>query len=289
MSTPSPDTSPAAGPSPPVVATGLKPPLLAWSNRRLKTLLHLRIVTYGAAFLRQNARAQLTRLWQKIRRTFNKKHGLAASLDQIKNKYNSVKTLFGQIKAAEAATGNSETSINYPSYWEVLVQYFGDKKGLRNQDFGQSGVALPEFPGAPPDSEVSDDAVRVSSVEHQAGGEIEAVLGELSDEDDSHEDDLDDLDDDDSGDAGDAAAVVEAGRHEAMRNKRKLDLPEALVTMGSTLAAALAAPEHTSELAGVSTQLAKIQKTQELIVSAIEESRKVNAALLAFLSNTTPQ
>ncbi|KAE9072459.1 hypothetical protein PF010_g25474 [Phytophthora fragariae] len=176
-------------------------------------------------------------------------------------------------KAAEAATGNSETPINYPSYWELLVQYFGDKKGLHNQDFGQSGVALPKFPGAPPDIEVSDDAVGVgvSSVEHQAGGEIEAVLGELSDGDDTHEDDLDDLDDDDSIDPGDAAAVVEAGRHEAIRNKRKLDLPEALVTMGSTLAAALAAPEHTSELAGVSTQLAKIQKTQELIVSAIEE------------------
>ncbi|KAE9022618.1 hypothetical protein PF006_g7449 [Phytophthora fragariae] len=154
-----------------------------------------------------------------------------------------------------------------------MRKYFGDKKGLHNQDFGQSGVALPKFPGAPPDIEVSDDAVGVgvSSVEHQAGGEIEAVLGELSDGDDTHEDDLDDLDDDDSIDPGDAAAVVEAGRHEAIRNKRKLDLPEALVTMGSTLAAALAAPEHTSELAGVSTQLAKIQKTQELIVSAIEE------------------
>ncbi|KAE8885903.1 hypothetical protein PF005_g7090 [Phytophthora fragariae] len=288
MSTPSPDTSPVAGPTPPVVAAELKPPRLAWRNRRLKTLLHLRIVTYGAAFLRQNAREQLARVWQKIRRAFNKKHGLAASLDQIKNKYNSVKTLFGQIKAAEAATGNSETPINYPSYWELLVQYFGDKKGLRNQDFGQSGVALPEFPGAPPDSEVSDDAVGVgvSSVEHQAGGEIEAVLGELSDGDDSHKDDLDD---DDSSDAGDAAAVVDAGRHEAMRNKGKLDLPEALVTMVSTLVAALAAPEHTSELAGVSTQLAKIQKTQELTVSAIESSRKVNAALLALLSNTTPQ
>ncbi|KAE9348440.1 hypothetical protein PF008_g7341 [Phytophthora fragariae] len=259
MSTPSPDTSPVAGPSPPVVAAELKPPRLAWRNRRLKTLLHLRIVTYGAAFLRQNAREQLARVWQKIRRAFNKKHGLAASLDQIKN-----------------------------NYWELLVQYFGDKKGLRNQDFGQSGVALPEFPGAPPGSEVSDDAVGVgvSSVEHQAGGEIEAVLGELSDGDDSHKDDLDD---DDSSDAGDAAAVVDAGRHEAMRNKGKLDLPEALVTMVSTLVAALAAPEHTSELAGVSTQLAKIQKTQELTVSAIESSRKVNAALLALLSNTTPQ
>ncbi|KAG3011051.1 hypothetical protein PC121_g7461 [Phytophthora cactorum] len=41
-----------------------------------------------------------------------------------------------------------------------MVQYFGDKKGLRNQDFGQSGVALPVFPRAPFDSDSGDEENR---------------------------------------------------------------------------------------------------------------------------------
>ncbi|KAG3145996.1 hypothetical protein PI126_g13515 [Phytophthora idaei] len=41
-----------------------------------------------------------------------------------------------------------------------MVQYFGDEKGLRNQDFGQSGVALPVFPRAPFDSDSGDEENR---------------------------------------------------------------------------------------------------------------------------------
>ncbi|GMF39916.1 unnamed protein product [Phytophthora fragariaefolia] len=85
-------------------------------------------------------------------------------LIQIKNKFNAVKALYGQTKAEETATGNAEKPIEYPSYWSLLVQYFGDKKGLRNQDFGQSGVQLPPFAaqssdseGSIPDSEVDED------------------------------------------------------------------------------------------------------------------------------------
>lgn len=90
--------------------------------------------------------------------------------------------------------------------------------------------------------------------------ESETVLDEVSDEEGSHDSgDLVEGGGSDAGGAHEETTAVEEERHAAMRNKRKLDLPEALVTMETTLAAALAAPEHATERASVSTQLAKIQ------------------------------
>ncbi|KAF4031232.1 hypothetical protein GN244_ATG16929 [Phytophthora infestans] len=54
-----------------------------------------------------------------------------------------MKALFGQIRADEATTGNLEKAVKYPSYWSVLVEFFADKKGLRNQAYLETLVSPP--------------------------------------------------------------------------------------------------------------------------------------------------
>ncbi|KAF4138791.1 hypothetical protein GN958_ATG12000, partial [Phytophthora infestans] len=114
-----------------------KAPRLVWTDSRLRTLLHLRLIAYGDQFNKHKSRAQLTVLWSRVVRRFNKQHETKAVVDQLRNKFNAMKALFGQIRADEATTGNLEKAVKYPSYWSVLVEFFADKKGLRNQDFGQ--------------------------------------------------------------------------------------------------------------------------------------------------------
>ncbi|GMF43783.1 unnamed protein product [Phytophthora fragariaefolia] len=136
--------TPTPGPPPPLepaltpVPALTKTPRLTWSDARLNTLLRLRMVAYGPPFLRSNGRAQLTKLWEKIRLSFNQKYRLAASIEQLKNKFNAVKALYGQTKAEETTTGNAEKPID--------------------------GVLLPPFAaeasdseGSIPDSEVDED------------------------------------------------------------------------------------------------------------------------------------
>ncbi|KAG2815337.1 hypothetical protein PC111_g13615 [Phytophthora cactorum] len=122
-----------------------------------------------------------------------------------------------------------------------MVQYFGDKKGLRNQDFGQSGVALPVFPRAPFDSDSGDEENRENE-EDDSGPQAEDEehkVGEEENEgeyDDDHNSEADSLDESESVHADSVDAEV--ARHDSMRNKRKLGLPEALVAMGESLATA---------------------------------------------------
>ncbi|GMF19742.1 unnamed protein product [Phytophthora fragariaefolia] len=263
--------TPTPGPPPPLepaltpVPVLIKAPCLTWSDASFNTLLRLRVVTYGPPFLRSNGRAQLTKLWEKIRLSFNKKYRLAASIEQLKNKFNAVKALYGQTKAEETTTGNAEKPIEYPSYWSLLVQYFGHKKGLRNQDFGQSGVQLPPFAAEASDSEGS---IPDSEVDEDPGVDDTGGTEEHSREE---------------------AIALELCRHDGMRKKRKLDLPEVVVAMGTSLAAALSTPDRSQENIALTSQLAEIQRTQQRMVEALEESKKVNAALLTFLTGNTGQ
>ncbi|KAF4033547.1 hypothetical protein GN244_ATG14517 [Phytophthora infestans] len=94
-----------------------KAPRLVWTDSRLRTLLHLRLIAYGDQFNKHKSRAQLTVLWSRVVRRFNKQHETKAVVDQLRNKFNAMKALFGQIRADEATTGNLEKAVKYPSYW----------------------------------------------------------------------------------------------------------------------------------------------------------------------------
>ncbi|KAF4028550.1 hypothetical protein GN244_ATG19768 [Phytophthora infestans] len=120
-----------------------KAPRLVWTDSRLRTQLHLRLIAYGDQFNKHKSRAQLTVLWSRLVRRFNKQHENKAVVDQLRNKFNAMKALFGQIRADEATTGNLEKAVKYPSYWSVLVEFFADKKGLRNQAYLETLVSPP--------------------------------------------------------------------------------------------------------------------------------------------------
>ncbi|KAE9230398.1 hypothetical protein PF005_g3497 [Phytophthora fragariae] len=58
---------------------------------------------------------------------------------QLKNKYEALKKELSTINLAEGDTGNKTSDhIVYPAYWDLLVQYIGDKSGLGSVNFGQS-------------------------------------------------------------------------------------------------------------------------------------------------------
>ncbi|KAG3001034.1 hypothetical protein PC121_g9985 [Phytophthora cactorum] len=112
-----------------------------------------------------------------------------------------MKALFGQIRADEVATGNLTRMVKYPSSWSILVEFFADKKGLRNQDFGQSETPLPPFSAAG-----SDDDGAANDWGDDAASDGDIAVGEIHD--------------DSSSDEADAAAVeTEKDRHNSMKKK----------------------------------------------------------------------
>ncbi|KAF4134623.1 hypothetical protein GN958_ATG16170 [Phytophthora infestans] len=237
---PSPEENSAADPLGKALTE--KAPRLVWTDSRLRTLLHLRLIACGDQFNKHKSRAQLTVLWSRV-------------------------ALFGQIRADEATTGNLEKAVKYPSYWSVLVEFFADKKGLRNQDFGQSQVPLPPFR-----AEGSDDEAVVYD-RGASGGDN--ACSEMYDDSSS----------DEAGDAHAEAVEMEKERHNIMRKRPKLDLPEALVSMGSLIAKAMTVPDSSTDAGAISAQLKEIQETQNKMVQALENSANVNAQLLHFLQS----
>ncbi|KAH7462481.1 hypothetical protein KRP22_004902 [Phytophthora ramorum] len=74
---------------------------------------------------------------------------MECKVDQLKNKFQALKTTYNNIKASEPQTGNStENPIVYPSNWPTLIQYCGDLSGMGNRDFGQTTVNTEAAGGA---------------------------------------------------------------------------------------------------------------------------------------------
>ncbi|KAF4035635.1 hypothetical protein GN244_ATG12300 [Phytophthora infestans] len=214
---PSPEENSAADPLGKALTE--KAPRLVWTDSRLRTLLHLRLIACGDQFNKHKSRAQLTVLWSRV-------------------------ALFGQIRADEATTGN-----------------------LEKADFGQSQVPLPPFR-----AEGSDDEAVVYD-RGASGGDN--ACSEMYDDSSS----------DEAGDAHAEAVEMEKERHNIMRKRPKLDLPEALVSMGSLIAKAMTVPDSSTDAGAISAQLKEIQETQNKMVQALENSANVNAQLLHFLQS----
>ncbi|KAG3087485.1 hypothetical protein PI125_g18635 [Phytophthora idaei] len=229
-------------------------PRLVWSEDRVQTLLQARVVTYGPSFLRNNARAQLSKLWEKDRRKINKKHHLKVTISQVKYKYQALKA----------------------------------QKGLRNQDFGQSEPPPPRNPATVPLQEESlavrqdeEEPEEMLPFSHSEGkplpSRLETTLrshredkqsppdsdmrilfkeygninwdevNERLESGSSDADDSSDMEDSntdaETGNTRDEAIAQEINHHDTLRRRQKLDLPGALVHFGESLASALAAPD----------------------------------------------
>jgi hypothetical protein len=115
----------------------------AFDSDKTEKLLDLRLSKYREAFLNCKERKTLAGTWQKLALEFNLFFNTTATVVQLKNKFQAEKKLFQEIVSKQSATGNNtDEPIVLPKYWPVLVNYFGDRKGLAGENLGESDDML---------------------------------------------------------------------------------------------------------------------------------------------------
>ncbi|KAJ0393793.1 hypothetical protein ATCC90586_009844 [Pythium insidiosum] len=111
-----------------------------WPDEHIESMLFLRMHKYGSRFVGTKSHAQLMCAWVAVREEFNAINSTDYSMERIKNKFQSLKRKYDEIRASEGMSGNqTEKVIVYPSHWPALVEFFGDLSGRGNRDYGQTG------------------------------------------------------------------------------------------------------------------------------------------------------
>ena len=110
---------------------------VSWTLEMEEELLELRLVVYKENFLDAKDKISLGRAWSKILLDFNLKFQVEFSLEQLKNKYNSLKSTFRNVSSSSLETGNNPAP-KIPENWEVLNQFFQGRSGLSGIPFGES-------------------------------------------------------------------------------------------------------------------------------------------------------
>ncbi|KAG9410894.1 hypothetical protein AC1031_018922 [Aphanomyces cochlioides] len=106
--------------------------------------------TTDMSFRGSKSNQQLSILWGKIAMRLSTSAGVAVTHAAAKAKYHSLKQEYSRIRVSEQSTGNNvEISPIYPAYWDHVVEYLGDKRGLEHIEFGSSGTVVDE--GQPQD------------------------------------------------------------------------------------------------------------------------------------------
>ncbi|KAH9099029.1 hypothetical protein LEN26_016399 [Aphanomyces euteiches] len=132
---------------------------VVYTDEMVRTLLELRWSFFRARIQQCTSHAQRSVLWEKLTLKFNilvdKKIGSLS----LKNKMHNLRREYVRTKTSFEKTGNdTDISISLPSYWDDLVQYFGDKKGLGDLEFGDEvGSALESDHESSEDSESSTE------------------------------------------------------------------------------------------------------------------------------------
>ena len=131
---------------------------MRWNDHRIEGLLEFRMKMYGEAFSKNKSNSQIAEIWEKITFKFNAAYEAKATSTQLKNKFHSLKAEYGRIMCARTETGNkTESKIHTPSYWDILVVYFGDRVGLSMVEFGSNTDQAGLDPSFTEKDELSDD------------------------------------------------------------------------------------------------------------------------------------
>ena len=227
-----------------------KPEPLVWSDIMVTILLELRLRKFEYVFLGSKSNAQRSIAWEKVRFQFNIQNTCCASVKSLKNKYNILKSEFASIRHAEnIETGNmTNDPIVYPSYWEILVEYFGDMLELGCHEFGSSDKVAINV----------DDSSSNSDSSHDIG---DAVMNGVKK----------------NGSKRKAEVAVELSRQRQNWKTKKNDVESAVIAMGDALAKGLVDATRASSADPTNTL---DPKKIDLILQSIEESKSINAALL---------
>lgn len=120
---------------------------LVWTDDMVYALLSLRLKQFNLVFDGSRSNQQLSVVWEKMTLRFNLTCNVSAESSSLKNKYQSLKSEYSRIRfASDNETGNlTDDPIRYPTYWESLVEFFGDKRGLGHVEFGSSDVLACEY------------------------------------------------------------------------------------------------------------------------------------------------
>ena len=225
---------------------------LVWTAAMIEALLQVRVGQMGRQFARNNSKQQLSVLWSKVTIGVNLCIGMNLSVAQVKSKYNALRHEYVAISAQQQETGNdTETPIAFPPYWESLVAHFGDKNGLGDIEYAPSDVSCQSSGNdTEADEPISEDMAQDKEKGKRAG-----------------------------------ADVVDTMQHKKRRvstSKRK-DLGGSLVRMGELIAAGMV--EAAQQAKESRQQQESIEHIESLIAKNMEESARVNHALLSFLKD----
>ncbi|ETV68339.1 hypothetical protein H257_15662 [Aphanomyces astaci] len=178
----------------------------------VKCLLACHFETNKEYFDGNKSKAQLVAAWRRTALLFNLKMMIAIEVPKLKNKFQAVKSEFSTLRwSMDNKTGNAtERLFDLPTYWDSLVEHFGDKTGLGHHEFGTSDP--------PPPAKSVDDTSTVDGLR----------------------DDVTNVDDTCHGSNGlekrKLEVQLEMQRQRERRKKGKIDVASGLVSMGEIMA-----------------------------------------------------
>lgn len=110
---------------------------ISWSSHMEEHLLQLRLLTYKEGFINAKDKIALARTWNKILLDFNTKFLTGVSIEQLKNKFNALKSQYRSTSNSFIETGNNPLP-KLPENWQTINQYFQGRDGLSGKSFGES-------------------------------------------------------------------------------------------------------------------------------------------------------
>jgi hypothetical protein len=103
----------------------LAPPKRAeWTNEKIESMLDIRYSELcKQKFLKCKTNREKGEWWKWFAESVNIRTKSSFSVDQVRNRMNSLKTEYRALVSSINATGN-EKEISYPEYWETMIQHF---------------------------------------------------------------------------------------------------------------------------------------------------------------------
>ncbi|KAG9412079.1 hypothetical protein AC1031_017709 [Aphanomyces cochlioides] len=139
-----------------------------WTSDMVQELIELRLRTFDQSFRGSKSNQQLSILWEKIAMRLSVSAGVTVTHAAAKAKYHNLKQEYSRIRVSEQTTGNNvEISPIYPAYWDHVVEYLGDKRGLGHNEFGSSATVVDEEQPQDVENEIAGSESSASSKRHE--------------------------------------------------------------------------------------------------------------------------